>query len=334
MNPFLIVPVILASFAPIAPQEIAAQEQPEVVVRSAERDELQLHVYEVNFLVELMFPRLSVWSNATQGGQSRETCLQGTVEALTRGLKTHMSPPWDSKRNVMDHSGAGVLIVSATESQQLWIKKFLDHIRENGIEMLKVDTRLIQVPRGKLKSYGIDPPVASVETQATIDAILLRIAQDPASEIISSPSMGLKSLGNGTISVIQQIAYVKEWNVRAVVPERQMIADPVVDVIQEGLIMNVFATALPGGGHGIDLDLERTSIERPIPTRKIRIATEPEQEVTVSSPEVTKVSLKSTFVLEEGTSVIFATAANDDEHDLLVVITAERMVIEEGEASD
>ena len=104
------------------------------------------------------------------------------------------------------------------------------------------------------------------------------------------------------ISVINQTAYIKDFNVE--VATASFIADPEVDVIQDGVVLDVRPTISYDRKY-ITLDLQPTVAElvRPIPTFTTSLSgsTLP---VTIQFPQMTVRSAATTVKVPDGGSVL------------------------------
>jgi len=333
MNFFTIVPALLAmatAGAGTVPQDVAAVQEAQ-----PEDSTLQLVMYDVEDVLDPISPRGLTLSAEYTGeaaeklGAEEKARRAHAMESLQAAIQRHLLPAWDRTRNVSQSVGDKVLAVSAIGAQQRWIEDFLGNLRTRGVGQVMITTTLYEVPRGTLKALGIESPIARLENDAALDAARGKIVLSPDCELISCPRLLCNEFQRGVISVMSSIAYIKEYEVKLIEPQKLLIADPVVDTVMEGYELYALAVPLPGDRFGVELEFKRTSIARPIPTKKVTIATDPVEEVEISMPEVTRVSLETSLLFDDGTSAIFATPANDEVHDLVVIVTVKKVTGED-----
>jgi hypothetical protein len=144
-------------------------------------------------------------------------------------------------------------------------------------------------------------------------------------ETLTAPRLVLWNRRHGNMSVLEKIAYVERWDVRIVEPGKQVIADPVISEAPDGVTIDVTAVLLEDALFGAIVDVRQSQVKRPIPTRKIRLATPDNREVEVASPETTTVSLSATLTLRAGETALFRAPLQDDEHDVAVLVSIRRV---------
>ena len=127
------------------------------------------------------------------------------------------------------------------------------------------------------------------------------------------------------ISALNQVAYIQSWQLETVEPGAQVIADPQVARIQEGLTLDARVVPLPGNRLGAEVRVCACQIQRPIPTRKVRLGDANGREVEISEPQVKTARFESTVALVDGGSVVLVTQDVDPAKDLAAVVTVRRI---------
>ena len=138
---------------------------------------------------------------------------------------------------------------------------------------------------------------------------------------MTSPRLTVFNGQKASMSVVNQVPYIKDWKVTIVEPGPQEIADPTIDVLQEGFVANMRATALATDVYGLDLAFEVSKLERPMQTRKMRISATSDREVEIGLPAVMTINFESKLILADGASAAFTTASPEKDRDLAIVLT-------------
>lgn len=252
--------------------------------------------------------------------QREKNARRQAAERLGQAVRDFVEPAWRGEVNVLQHAGSSSLVVSGTQEQHKWIASFLTGVRQVGDQMLFGQVHYIEVPRGHLSKLGVTTPTSLLWTDE-VQKLLKRAMLAEDVSVMNGPRVLMRPATTASVSILTEVAYVKSYDVRLIAPEQVLIADPVIDTVQEGYTLVLSGVPLPGGLYGATIKFDRSAIQRPIETREIRLATNPESTATISSPVVTHVSISSKVLMELGQSVAFSTPANDEDRDLLVVVT-------------
>jgi len=249
---------------------------------------------------------------------ARQRDLLPETRELARLLRAYLQPALTADVHALDASAAGSLLLRGTAAQHAWLRDVLDRQRTTR-DLVDIQSRLLTAPRGAFQVLG----GAACRTFATEAELLAALAQVPEPlDRLDHPRLVCHNLQRATISSINEVAYVKEYEVRFVEPGPQQIADPIVDVIQEGVFIGARALELGSTTYGLALDTRIVELQRPIATRKIRVATVGE-EVEIGVPEVRTLRFSADVRLAEGGGAVFISPL-DDKKDLAFVITLRR----------
>lgn len=214
----------------------------------------------------------------------------------------------------------GVLVARLTKPQHAWLSGFLDGLRAPHSEQLRVDARFVQLPVGGAAKLGLERVATTLSGDAAAE---FRARVDAADhDELATPSLLTGLAQRATMSILAQVAYVKDWEVKVVQPGNMEIADPVVDVIQEGNVLDLRAVRVGDGLYGLELKSTVAQLQRPIPTRTMRIGPRADQEVEVGVPEVVTASIDAQLRLSSGDLVVLYTPSSN-EQDLLVLLSLE-----------
>jgi len=132
--------------------------------------------------------------------------------------------------------------------------------------------------------------------------ILRAIEKQEEAEVVNSQILSVVDRGRGYVAVINQTAYVRDFDVE--VAQASFIADPKVDVVQDGIVLDV-QPVIQQDRKYIILNLNPTiaELQRPIPTFTTSLAgsTLP---VTLQLPNLTVTSFATTARVPDGGSVL------------------------------
>jgi type II secretory pathway component GspD/PulD (secretin) len=135
-----------------------------------------------------------------------------------------------------------------------------------------------------------------------LNMILRAVEKRQDSEVVNSQILSVVNKGRGHVAVINQTAYVRDFDVE--VAQAAFIADPKVDVIQDGIVLDVQPIILNDRKY-IILNLNPTvaELQRPIPTFTTSLAgsTLP---VTVQLPNLTVTNFSTTVKVPDGGTVL------------------------------
>lgn len=155
--------------------------------------------------------------------------------------------------------------------------------------LLAVDPRLLEQVLGE-RASGL---VSLVADRAQVSAALDELSGSgklAAENELQNVTLTLRDGERGSVTVTRQEAYVSSFEL--VVSAENAIADPRVEVINDGLLLNVRATTDPEDGSiAVDLELSLTELEHPLAQREVRlIAGAP---MTIQTPECLLRELKT-----------------------------------------
>ncbi len=136
---------------------------------------------------------------------------------------------------------------------------------------------------------------------------LERSLEKASAEQLHAPGISVFPLQPAMMSVVNQTSYVKDFAVTRV--GDRMIADPIIDIVWDGVRSEVVATFLPEGAIGLACDFTVQELERPIAEFKTTIGID--TPVTVQLPSTSTTRLQQTAVLTDGAMVALASRRVD-----------------------
>ena len=244
-------------------------------------------------------------------GKRREPSEPTDFETIARMLEHFVDPPL-GPGDACQLLGDRWLAVIGSPAQVASIERLFhlavrhrEHPIEVTVQLLLVDDtkftgnvkqHLVEVVRDEQVSFEVvlDEKQAK-ELTTRLDLL--------APQRIDAPTLSVLPLQRGHLSVIDQTAYVRDFNLTR--KGDALIADPIVDVVWDGNITDVCATLLPDGMIGVTCDVAFQEVQKPIRTFETTIGKD--LPVTLQLPRVTGTRLRQTAVLGEGSLVVLAT---------------------------
>lgn len=248
-----------------------------------------------------------------------------TTTNLVDSLRDMMAPSLDTSQHSLVHIGSGRIALVGTAAQHTWLESFRQAAAEfDG--MIDVQARIFVMERGKLGAYT---PVGSGSVLDPEEATgLLKDLTEAGAEQIVAPRLMTFPFQEATLAVINQEAYIKDYELKVFPDLDAEIVDPVIGVVEDGMTMSLRAMPMAEGYLGIQAHLEYAVLERPIPTVDLHIGSGGHP-VTVQVPHVTRISIEGRFHMKPGHSLLLFTSDPPGINDVVVVLNASVISMEE-----
>src|SRR5260221_11679908 len=226
-------------------------------------------------------------------------------------LERWMKPPFDVAADHLEVVAPGRVSLVATEAQLDWADRFC-RLQRAETDLVFVQIHIIEGAPGMLKSLGVDAGTKTLGRPAELESLLAQAKNLNAVDMSVCPRLLTRARQQATMSTGESISYVKDWRMETVEPGPRDIAVPTIGNPFRG--HEIEATPLPieRGMYGLDLKFTTSKVERPLPTKKLRIGSGAGQEVEVALPVSQQVSLKTRISLAEGGSVVFGMMSSDE----------------------
>ncbi len=276
-------------------------------------------VYDVGDLLERASP---LGESPAANGASIEWSSAPNQLELSRLLRVFSEPPFEAGDRIdclVNGAIAGPLVVTAGAEQQAFARSFLDLQRERE-DKTSIAFHLVTGAKDSFAALGI-PQSGLFGDRAEVESLLVQFTHG-SFDVLSSPTVVTRVLQRADVSVLSQFSYVKEFHTQIVQPSGQLIADPIVEVINEGIICRARSVALPDGDFGLTIDVENVEILRPVRTKTVRIAAGVDAEGEIQLPEVLRARLSGDVRLAAGATAVFVTPLKEDE-DLALFVSIE-----------
>lgn len=248
------------------------------------------------------------------------------AEQIASNIQEFVEPPADAEFSVEVLSASELQVTGSTE-QLIWASTFIEAASDEGFldSMVDVSITVYRLPAGSSEDL-IQGSSGLTLTPESLKALAGKLETLKGADRMTTPRVLMNVGAPASISTVDQTAYIKDFELTFFPDLEKAIADPVVDVINEGLFIDLRALPIRKGTLLLKADYRSASLRRPIreETRKLTSGT---AEVTVQVPELREVKASVEFELKDGASVVLSTVDpgfdGEEEHDLLLVLSAE-----------
>ncbi len=223
-------------------------------------------------------------------------------------------------------TGGSLLLVVADERGHTWVADVLEQLRADPPSLVMIEALVVRGPAGAGVELKLEPTHTLLDEQAQID--LRQRFTALGLETISAPRLTTLPAQRGQVTILRELAYISDWQLRTVEPGGRRIADPTIEVLKDGLMLEVVALPMSDGHLGVSVRLTLSGVEEPIPTVPLRLADDLEP-VEVGRPVVTTVGLETEVVLPSGGAVAFVTQDPERTQDVIVVLQVHRLAPQE-----
>jgi len=158
--------------------------------------------------------------------------------------------------------------------------------------------------------------------RAAAEAQLAALVESGTAESVSDSRLGIFADRTSYVAVSNQIAFISAFEVEK--SAAVLIADPVVDVLQDGIVARVRVSPVAESALlELDVTLAMTDVEHPIQNAEVRIPGS-KTPVTLQLPIACRQELRSSFVLaSDECAVLSGLATTDPERRLLAFVRAQ-----------
>ncbi len=240
------------------------------------------------------------------------------AEHLRQLVVSYMRPKLTDPKGNLHLFNDGVLALTGSDEQHAWTRQFLD-VQRRTTGMVEIQVRLVTVPEGRMRTLGVEGSSALYENDVKLDALMHGLTGEDI-EWITAPRVLTHLRQRAQISVLNQVAYLEDYELVVVEPGSVEIIDPVVGVVQEGTFLEILNAPVEPGVFGIDLNLDLSTLERPIPTKTIQVGAD-RREFEIGQPKVTTVNVSSKMLLRDGATALLISPDPTRDVDLGVFIT-------------
>ncbi len=260
-------------------------------------------------------------------GATRDVSKFESVKEIEELATRFCQPPLDPKQERIQADDQGWLVCYLRPEQHEWLEQFLNLQRADERQwMADIETRWYTIPSAGVASLKLESSAVLLDDEQAIASMRKTLSRISAEEV-AAPRVTAFPGQRAEISVLNDLAYVKEYKLEIVEPGRKEIADPVVDVIQEGLVMDLRALQTGDELYGLRLSCASSEVERPIPTRRFKLTPASGTEVEIAMPQVRTAKVDATVLVADGGGVLLITSGLSADRNLAILVTFRRTAV-------
>lgn len=210
--------------------------------------------------------------------------------------------------------GGRYLAVLASPERCAAVEKLLRTAAERRDELLLFEVHLMHLP-DKVFTKLFDPLFGADSTPAQKQVLviggsvqpLLKAVQDSDADLLQAPKVCVRPLCPASVNSGEHITYVRDFTI-----ERQggaAIANPVLDVVVDGIDLQLLATFRDGDNVSVDCKVESSRVKRPLAEAQVDLGVG--VPVKVQLPQVSTVRLSQKAMLQLGHSLLLSAPRAD-----------------------
>jgi hypothetical protein len=252
-----------------------------------------------------------------------------TVKEIEELATRFCQPPVDPQWERIQADESGWLVGYLRPEQHEWLARFLQLQADAERRwMAQLESHWFTLPDREAASLVLDGSARLLGDEAEVASLLAELERRSGESRVS-PRLSAFPGQRAELSVLNEVSYVKEYRLEIVEPGNREIADPVVDVIQEGHWMELRALQTGDGSYGLRLSCSSAEVERPIPTRRCKLSPASSAEVEIAMPQVLTAKVDATVLVPDGGGVLLLTSGLTGGRSLAVVVQFRRVAVEE-----
>lgn len=145
-----------------------------------------------------------------------------------------------------------------------------------------------------------------------LQLVLRAVSKSERVELVTSPRITVHNTARGNLSVLNQVAYVQDFNVE--IAQAASIADPIVNVVQDGVVLDV-RPVVSADRRFITLELRPTIATLKRPIREVVTTLGSQNSVTIQLPEVEIQRVRTSIPMPDGGTVLLGGLKVSDRQD-------------------
>ncbi len=224
--------------------------------------------------------------------------------------------------------GGSHLVAAATAEQHAWIERFLQRARQGKDALVEIDATTLAIPldvfardvapvlEKAAPAAERDPSWAVLGAGEASDLFLRRLRQRDG--VVESRRLHLTARLLQGVNVFsgEQCSYIKDFAIE--LAQGQMIADPIIGVVEDGARLRCVVGLLEDGALGLVMESSVSMVTKPIAQVMTKIAGT-QQEATVQLPRQRVARVRAALALPHLGVAVLALPAIDDLRFLVAV---------------
>ena len=247
--------------------------------------------------------------------------VRSTTNSLLASIREMISPALEEGIQRIELLGGGSLALVGTPAQHHWLEEFLQNARRfDGL--IDVQAHIFVLEPGRLDQLSRVRSGEVLERDQVVTLLgALKLAEVDA---VTSPRITAFPFQQASLSVVDQLAYIKDYKLVVLPDEDAEVADPVVDVVSSGVEMTIRGIPSLNDELNIFAQLQYSTLERPISTFETTLGAS-SHPVRIQLPEVTRVKLEGRFGLRPGQTLVLSTRDSAGESEVLALVQVRRV---------
>ncbi len=145
------------------------------------------------------------------------------------------------------------------------------------------------------------------------ELILRAVSKSERIELVTSPRLLVFNTARAHLAVLNQVAYVKDFDVE--IAQAASIADPIVDVIQDGVVLDV-RPVVSADRRFIMMEMRPTVAQLKRPIKEVATSLGSQNAVSIQLPEVDIQRVRTTVPMPDGGTVMLGGLKVSEKQDL------------------
>ncbi|MDA1260701.1 MAG: hypothetical protein O3A20_08770 [Planctomycetota bacterium] len=255
----------------------------------------------------------------------RDTSKFESVHEIEEIASRFCQPRLDPRQERIQADEQGWLVCYLRPEQHEWLQRFIELQQTHERHwMAMVETDWYTISSKDLAKLKLTSSALLLDDAEQIERYKEVLIANSADRL-STPRVSSYPGQLAELSSLNQVSYVKEYKLEIVEPGRKEIADPVVDVIQEGITMTLRVLQTGDELYGLRLSCASAELERPIPTRRFKLSPAHPSEVEVAMPQVRTAKVDATVLVADGGGVLLVTSGLADDRNLVIMVRFNRV---------
>ena len=142
-----------------------------------------------------------------------------------------------------------------------------------------------------------------------LQLVLRAVEKSERTEIVSSPNILVSNTGRANLTFLNQVAYVKDFDVE--IAQAASIADPIVDVVEEGVILDV-RPIVSADRRFLTIELRPTIAQLTRPIQEVVTTLGSQNSVTIQLPELDLRKARTSIPMPDGATVLLGGLKNSE----------------------